>query len=114
MSEIKLLPCPFCGGEASISNNACKKGDTWLWSIECVDCGAFMNDEYDFHVINRWNTRKPMEQIVERLEGRKAFYKERLAEQKGTNDDVGHWACVKSYTDAIEIVRTGGEESKRE
>ena len=68
MSEIKLLPCPFCGGEASISNNACKKGDTWLWSIECANCGAFMDDEYDFHVIDRWNTRKPMQEIVEILE----------------------------------------------
>lgn len=64
-TKIELLRCPFCGGEASLSNNACKQGEKWLWSIECVECECFMTDEYDFHVINRWNTRKLMDKEKE-------------------------------------------------
>lgn len=36
MSDIKLKPCPFCGGEGQIN----KLFSTWKWSVSCsnVDC----------------------------------------------------------------------------
>lgn len=44
MSEPKLKPCPFCGGEANVEQTACGKRD--LSSVElrfaicCKKCGA--------------------------------------------------------------------------
>lgn len=96
MSKTKLLNCPFCGGEADLSNSAVKKDDTWLWSIECVECGCFMDDESECHVINRWNTRKPMERILERLEEKAKEY---------TNDDLSYRIPWFGIEEAIEIVK---------
>lgn len=61
----KLLPCPFCGGEAKWSNALHNY-------IECKECG-FETIWYDTEAeaITIWNTRKPMERIVERLEAEK-------------------------------------------
>ncbi len=68
----KLLNCPFCGGEFEEPiNTACKQGDTWLWSTECMECGLFIYDKDKDNLIKRVNTRKPMEQIVEQLEEKK-------------------------------------------
>lgn len=52
MSDIKLLPCPFCGGEADFG------GATRSW-IKCKGCGfetGFVNDNKK--LVNIWNTRK--------------------------------------------------------
>jgi hypothetical protein len=86
MSEIKLLPCPICNGEVKIALFGCG-GEEW-YSITRFDdeenscqCRLFMESEKFFaeddesvkekhkqDLINRWNTRKPMERIIERLE----------------------------------------------
>lgn len=69
MNEIKLLKCPFCGGEAKID-----KTITNTVSVECTVCHAssriILCTEGDIEqkAIKVWNTRKPMENIVERLE----------------------------------------------
>lgn len=85
MSEIKLLPCPICNGEVKIALFGCG-GEEW-YSITRFDdeenscqCRLFMESEKFFaeddesvkekhkqDLINRWNTRKPMERIVERV-----------------------------------------------
>lgn len=73
MSEIKLLPCPFCGGEVEIVgiNNENP------FYVVCENCGLeFGHPDYgkEYHyyqIIKAWNTRKPMERIVERLQGKK-------------------------------------------
>lgn len=56
--------------------------------------------------IKAWNTREPMERIVEQLEQRKNFYENRMGE--GIERDLEDWGSVKSYEDAIEIVKGGG------
>ena len=71
MSEIKLLPCPFCGGEASLKRD--QKDDFVEYSVGCYNrgcvCAAHTYCYYDKEeAIRDWNTRKPMERIVERLE----------------------------------------------
>lgn len=79
MEELKR--CPFCGGEAEFVGMF----DEWdgrLYSVSCVrckNCHVEVNvSELDNAdrckrkrmVINKWNTRKPVEDVLERLEGK--------------------------------------------
>lgn len=70
MSELKLLNCPFCGGEVVISD---EKIDATreVYNFHCHNCD--MVTFYDFpndkeKAIETWNTRTPMANIVEKLE----------------------------------------------
>lgn len=72
MSEIKLLPCPFCGGEAQLVRDR-----IGLWRVGCKKCDCTTTYQFGFgegeevsqkKAANVWNTRKPMERIVEQLE----------------------------------------------
>lgn len=75
MSEIKLLPCPFCGGE--LTTYAEKKGWTSAtgnilkYGSMCKTVNCFVtpaiHDTKD-EAIKQANTRKPMERMVIRLE----------------------------------------------
>ena len=79
MSELKLLPCPFCGGEAKIVRYCSKKTIVY---VECTKCLAYMGNqriitsssrgkeyfESEEKLINAWNRRKPMDNIVTKLE----------------------------------------------
>lgn len=107
MSDERLLPCPFCGGEAKWANALHNY-------IECKECD-FETIWYDTEAeaIKIWNTRKPMERIVEKLE------KElRLAEkdkEKALCDPLCHpsqFDFVKGYVmgmhNAIETVKGSG------
>lgn len=47
----QLLPCPFCAGEASISQGRMEDGKPY-WYIECVMCAATAESDAI------WNTRK--------------------------------------------------------
>lgn len=82
MSEIKLLPCPFCGGEAEFVRDIERK-DIFQSSdyvyVRCKECHAQTSKIYysaEFHKLDEeyalvekaWNTRKPLQEIVERLE----------------------------------------------
>lgn len=105
MSETKLKPCPFCGGEAKIATH------DWGYSVKdylvYCSCGCelkkFMSKE---DAINDWNTRKPMDNIVAELQKsadrNEAFYKANL------NDNAQ--GRMFAYLDSIEIVESGGVE----
>ena len=69
MSEIKLLPCPFCGGEAMLTNQlAIDEYGHKLWNVLCVNCDNRTSSYWDKnHVVEKWTTRKPMQEIVERM-----------------------------------------------
>lgn len=79
MSEIKLLPCPFCGGEAM------HYGGAGQHCIRCKSCfntnekliGGTLYDAFATpeEAAKDWNTRKPMERIIEMLEEEKDFFK---------------------------------------
>ena len=104
----ELKPCPFCGGEADLNNVSVKLGEQWLWSIECVECGVFIDREEKDYVIKAWNTRKPMERIVERLEQQKQQYKRRSEEAAHVLQGEHFFGKMCSYDHAIEIVKGGG------
>ena len=65
----QLAKCPFCGGE-----NIKYTYIDWADAIRCYGCGAAMTNPMDFdgnrkeELKNKWNTRKPMERIIEQLE----------------------------------------------
>ena len=65
MSEIKLLPCPFCGGEAELSLFL---GNYHVTCTKCLGAIFPARGMLKGEAIEAWNTRKPMERIVERLE----------------------------------------------
>lgn len=52
----KLLPCPFCGGEAKICHVHIASG--WHWEVICQECGC-CTDGYgkDWRAIAAWNRR---------------------------------------------------------
>ena len=58
MTEPKLKPCPFCGGEAVMHEMAT---DDWcVWCLECL-CGMYgFNTEQE--AIETWNKRVPQEE----------------------------------------------------
>ena len=103
MSELKR--CPFCGGEAKID-----KTITNTVSVECTVCHAssriILCTEGDIEqkAIKAWNTRKPMQNIVERLEEQ--------VEESATDyydwEDISYLREKKAYQKAIEIVKEEG------
>ena len=108
MSEIKLLPCPFCGGEARLTkkNRIIVDGKTEReCHVHCTKCNAraerilyksCSTTEIAHELAKKlWNTRKPMERIVERI-------KENSKHQWESDSDY-------IYTNkAIEIVKEEG------
>lgn len=91
MSEIKLLPCPFCG------SHDIKAGYFQVWCGNCgVGTDTFGTQEL---AIQFWNIRKPMERILTRLEGKKR--------SDGTESDR-EWGKYIGYVDAIKIVKEEG------
>lgn len=99
MSEIELLPCPFCSGKVEIR----QKGHGSYYG-GCVNGCFISSSEYDKNALaKQLNTRKPIQEIVERLE-----------EEKKNNID---WLTIESLyydgkvvglEDAIEICKEVG------
>ena len=97
-----LRKCPFCGGEAELITTY----DTEM--VRCKKCfgktQTFTGDYYDegqmcgMYAIPAWNTRIPMQNIVERLREKA---KEPMYQHHGDNYYVGIY-------DAIEIVKEEG------
>lgn len=91
MSEIKLLRCPFCGGEAELLKGQCEI-DNYVMCLECRSKTKLYNTKAS--AIKAWNTRKPVERLVERLEEIEEY----------TND----FRVVIPSKKAIEIVKEEG------
>lgn len=79
MSELKR--CPFCGGKAQLQQIPSATWDKFVVTCKSSKCCAFYIgycDEglYDTRTkaVEAWNTRKPMERILERL-GEESFHR---------------------------------------
>ena len=92
MSENKLLPCPFCNTDLEIIG----KGHYFAHKTNgCILQHLCFETDYQ-EAVQLWNTRKPMEQIVERLEERKNSF------HGGLLQENYYW---KGIEEAIEIVK---------
>jgi hypothetical protein len=113
MSELKR--CPFCGGEAIIyedEENSC-------YMIGCRECCAVepMTEwcESKENAIAQWNYRKPMEEIVERLEERTEYFKdctkygnETEEQEERSYSTMMMYEVANLVDDLIEIVKEEG------
>lgn len=107
MSEIKLLPCPFCGGEAELNLFL---GNYLVTCTECPGATAPIRGTTKEEAIEAWNTRKPMQEIVERLEN-ESRYSEEAKEYARVNNPLQFERCdsyLSAIDNAIQIVQEVG------
>ena len=89
----KLRECPFCEGEAAIWEISRKKK---RYAVSCYRCSCATDEmETREEAIKAWNTRKPMDRIVEQLENASCYIK----------DGDGHAGHVVFTDKAIAIVK---------
>ena len=103
MSELKK--CPFCGGEAKIEINT-EMGGT-QYQVLCTKCPVTVGRYWFWkkeEAIKAWNTRKPLERIVERLE-------EESYEYTTAPTDLGFVTKGRKLylKDAIKIIKEEGQ-----
>lgn len=65
MSTDIIKRCPFCGGEVFVYYS----GSQFQFAeVVCNECGCHSDRKKIEEAITAWNTRKPVERILERLE----------------------------------------------
>lgn len=112
MSEKKLLSCPFCGGEATIHcNKVLSKGEyKRIYGVMCKKpyC-CYIPPKYytKEEAIEKWNTRVPMQKIVERLEEEREKSLDRFIGGR-CNGKTLQMGINCGIDKAIEIVKEGG------
>ena len=107
MSEIKLLRCPFCGGEAELLKGQCEI-DNYVMCLECRSKTKLYNTKAS--AIKAWNTRKPMQNIVERLEkeGQTMSEAKSMVKYGKASPSSHRYYKAVSVKKAIEIVKEEG------
>ena len=69
--EIKLKRCPLCDGEAEIEYEETYSSHRYYF-VRCQECNCRTDDHEDepgrLKAIEEWNTRKPIEIIINKLE----------------------------------------------
>ena len=102
----RLRECPFCGGEARITKLP-KSVKPKAYHIGCSQCGTvkilFMTEE---EAIENWNTRKPMDKIIEELE-EASYWSNEIYDDWG--DVMSESMQIIDLPNAIEIVKAGGK-----
>ena len=101
MSELKRCPC--CGGE-----NTIEILNELSPALKCSDCGLIMTipasfiGNYKKELHKKWNTRKPVDDLLERLENASYWTQSTFDEDGYCNDDSEE---VIDLYKAIEIVK---------
>ena len=98
----ELKRCPFCGAKARLCSFQSQTIKTYkeYW-VKCKnDCCQTINFRSEEKAIEQWNTRKPIDRIVEKLEE----MEEKAIKVK--NVTVSSYACGMMHK-AIEIVKVG-------
>ena len=101
MSEIKLPPCPFCG--TILTNEKPSKLYVHEKTGCIMDLRGFTEDQ-----LEAWNTRKPMERIVKRLEEMKMRYFLTIGNTGSANLDSVYEEVANCIDRTIEIIKEGG------
>ena len=101
----RLLSCPFCGGEAGIDSDKIGKGKSLYYAYCKNDCitqyGYYSSKE---SAIKAWNTRKPMESILERLNDKLMT----AVDCANIYDNPTYDVIIECCEEAIEIVKEEG------
>ncbi|QNM06582.1 Lar family restriction alleviation protein [Qiania dongpingensis] len=64
-TELKPIYCPCCGSGKTGTVMLCSGT---LYSVKCEHCGLISDGKStEIEAVKAWNTRKPMERIVEQL-----------------------------------------------
>ena len=101
MTETKLLPCPFCGGEADTVGNLGHPHESWL-----VTCAACQIELYDFssldEAIAAWNRRAAAEHydddlMTVYLKGVSDGKREQAARVQRLEDALRFYADAETY-----------------
>ena len=99
MQNDKLLPCPFCDKKLKKF-----KGGYEHKSSQCVLSSFILTDVE----IPKWNTRKPMERIVNRLEEFKEEKNDIGSKIRNAEDKRCYGFYELGIDEATDIVRKGG------
>lgn len=107
----KLKPCPFCGGEAEVYY---APGNDIVgipcFGVACGNCktmiGTVKDGTTDFfrtpqEAIKAWNTRKPMDKIVEQLE--EEYEKAKYGYE--TYDESSCLGAMEAYEEVFELLK---------
>ena len=116
MSELKC--CPFCGAEAELM---IFNSEYETVTVRCTneDCDITMGKAFftDEEAIEHWNRRKPMANIVEKLEERTEFLKdctkygnESAEQQEKSYSTMMMYEVADLVEDLIDIVKEGATE----
>ena len=112
MKETKLMSCPFCDGEIFVRPYIYKNDPSikpkYVAMCENPKCTCYAQSKiYNTidEAIEAWNTRKPMERIIERLEENCFWTSSTFDEDGYCNDDSEE---VVGLYKAIEIVKEEG------
>ena len=104
MNELKK--CPFCGGDNIISTY-----NNFVPALLCGGCGAMMtvpmgyDGKKEDELKRKWNTRKPVDDVVEALEEYIRFCELCHEEFKNASMSLTYEIQINSYKNAIEIVK---------
>ena len=100
MSELKR--CPFCGGEVRFVKTGCSSRGK-IGHLYCDGCkeSFFKNDRWhtESELYETWNTRKPLERVIERLEEQEEECKKYWDEF----DDEDAFGGMNAYMNSIAI-----------
>ena len=98
----KLKKCPFCGGEAELIKR--KSNFPYIHGVWCIGCNCRTSFEKSEEIaIEKWNNRKPVDDVLERLE-------EECVEYKNTwnkYDDEVAFGQMNGMSNAITIIKEG-------
>lgn len=98
----RLKKCPFCGGEGKLEINR-EMGGTQYYVL-CTNCPTTVGRHWFWKkedAINSWNTRKPMDRIIQELEAEA----ERWHESGKAFKDKKELGVASGFRYAIEIVK---------
>lgn len=89
----ELLRCPFCGGEARLSESGIPDPEGCDYFVGCGACGSYMGDYSETDAVSAWNTRsnnhEALKNRVEELEAEnKKLKKEVAASNRGAKTNM--------------------------
>lgn len=110
MSNIKLKPCPFCSGEAERCEQKHREYASTYY-VRCKKCKVQTSPCIDESiVIEDWNARKPVDNIIAELEKERELANNKALEtvRRGMSLSSDKQLIKKRcFEHAIEIVKRG-------